>query len=163
QGTHLARAAGTAHPDLGAQLADELRCRGGPDVGSNEGVLDLLPALVVESVPGEQAEQHRAEPALRAREPPAQPGHPAGHRLRGSGWGGSTTSAGGPVTVGISRSGWPAPSPSPGLGGACGGAAGGASGAPARPGRRRERTSMAPPAIRTRTTRTMAMIRYSIT
>src|SRR5215831_1348171 len=81
QGTHLAGAAGTAHPDLGTQLADELRCRGGPDVGSNEGVLDLLPALVVEPVPGEQAEQYRAEPALRAREPSAQPGHPARERL----------------------------------------------------------------------------------
>src|SRR5690349_16309672 len=81
QGTHLAGAAGTAHPDLRAQLADELRCRGGPDIGADEGVLDLLPALVVEPVPGEQAEQYRAEPALRAREPPAQPGHPAGQGL----------------------------------------------------------------------------------
>ena len=90
QGAHLGGAPGAAHPDLGAQFADDLCRRGGAEVGPDQGVLDLLPALVVEPVPGQQAEQHRAEPGLRARQPAAQPGHPAGEwlwRFRGLGRG----------------------------------------------------------------------------
>src|SRR5215472_17179333 len=81
-----------------------------------------------------------------------------------SGCGASATSvAGAPVSGGVSTPGWPVPSPSPRAGPGGGVAAGGASGTSGARGRCRERSSMTPPAIRARATRTMTMIKYSIT
>src|SRR5499433_3932951 len=81
-----------------------------------------------------------------------------------SGCGASATSvAGAPISGGVSTPGWPVPSPSPRAGPGGGGAAGGASGTSGARGRCRERSSMTPPAIRARATRTMTMIKYSIT
>ena len=51
------------------------------DVGGDQGVLDLLPGVLVEPVAGQQGEQAAAQAALRAGEPLAQPDQPAGRAL----------------------------------------------------------------------------------
>ncbi len=50
-------------------------------VGGEQRVLDLLPGVLVEDVAGQQGEQAAAERRLRAREPAAQAGQPAGSGL----------------------------------------------------------------------------------
>ena len=51
------------------------------DVGGEQGVLDLLPGVLVEVVAGQQREQPLAERVLRAGEPGAQPDQAAGGGL----------------------------------------------------------------------------------
>ena len=52
-----------------------------PDVGGEQRLLDLLPGLVVELVPGQHGQQAAAERVLRPGQPGPQPLHPAGGRL----------------------------------------------------------------------------------
>src|SRR5664280_276619 len=79
----LARRPGAQHLHSGAQIAHDLLGGAHPDVGLQQGVLDLLPRVLVQDVPGEQGEQPAAKRRLRARQPGAQPDQPAGGRCRG--------------------------------------------------------------------------------
>ncbi len=80
---HGARVAGLLAVDAqpGAQRLDQLLGRRDADVRGQQGVLDGLPGVLVEAVARQQAQQAPAEPALRAREPLAQPDDPGGRRL----------------------------------------------------------------------------------
>ena len=88
QGAHRSVSRDAELLDPGAQPLDELLGRADADVGGEQGLLDLLPGRVVEPVAGQQGEQAAAEGRLRAAEPGAQPGQPAGHRLGRLGAGG---------------------------------------------------------------------------
>src|SRR5450756_2527534 len=74
----LGRRPGAQHLHSGAQIAHDLLGGAHPDVGLQQGVLDLLPRVLVQDVPGEQGEQPAAKRRLRARQPGAQPDQPAG-------------------------------------------------------------------------------------
>ncbi len=63
--------------DPGAQPLDQLLGRAHADVGGEQGVLDLLPGVLVDDVAGQQGEQPAPEGALRAGEPLSGAG-PAG-------------------------------------------------------------------------------------
>jgi hypothetical protein len=82
QGPDLVGVPGARHLDLGAQIVDELPGRGDPHVGRDQGLLNLLPRLLVQAVGGEQAEQGAAQRRLRPGQPAAQPDEPARRRRR---------------------------------------------------------------------------------
>ena len=77
QGAQFLGGAGAEHLHPGAQPLDELLGRGHADVGGDEDVLDLLPGVLVQLLPGQQGEQALAQGVLRAGEPGAQPDQPA--------------------------------------------------------------------------------------
>src|SRR3954471_7707853 len=62
--------------DPGAERVDELGGGLDPEVGGDEGVLDLLPGLLVEPAAREQGQQALSDGGVRARETRAQPGEP---------------------------------------------------------------------------------------
>ena len=76
-------------PDAVASTIDWVRSRStiwvvarDPDVGGEEGLLDLLPVVLGQLLAGEDGEQAAAERGLRAGQPGAQPDQPAGRRRR---------------------------------------------------------------------------------
>ncbi len=68
--------------DPGTEALDQLLGRRDADVGGQQGVLDLLPGVLVETVPAEQRQQATAERRLRPGEPLAQTDEPSGRRRR---------------------------------------------------------------------------------
>ena len=77
-------ARGGQHHRLGAQPLDDLRGRGEADVGGQEGLLDLLPVVLGELLPGQHGEQAAAQGGLRAGQPGPQPDQPPGTTAAGS-------------------------------------------------------------------------------
>ena len=86
--------------DPGAQPLDQLLGRADADVGGEQGVLDLLPGVLVEPVAGQQGEQAAAEGALRAASRPrsrtSRPAAGSGVSVRAAG---AVGSPGGATTV----------------------------------------------------------------
>ena len=90
-------------PHPGAQPLDQLLGRGDADVGGDQGVLDLLPGVLVEAVPGQQREQGPAqapcERARRWRRRTSRPAVPSGRSRVVTGAAGSSGAAGGASSV----------------------------------------------------------------
>ncbi len=82
QSAQLLGGAGAEHLDPLAQPVDQLLGGLDADVGGEQGVLDLLPGVLVEVLAGQQGEQALAQGVLRPGQPGAQPDQTAGGGLR---------------------------------------------------------------------------------
>ena len=81
-GPHLLGGLRTLDLHPGPQVRHDLPGRRDADVGRDQDLFDLVPGVVVEPVPGQQAEQRGTEAGLRPRQPRPQPHHPPGRRRR---------------------------------------------------------------------------------
>ena len=77
----LGRVGGALDAHARPQPLDELLRRGDAQVGREEGLLDLVPGVLVDVLPAEQREQSAAQRVVRAGEPGTQPLQPPRRRL----------------------------------------------------------------------------------